>query len=135
MLFWSVCICTIVPESLILVRRHNYSLPVGHILLLDVDRNKDSEHHKAYEHKYVSFDIKTPRSVTFLFSLFQFQRWTHYVVIDFLEVTMFQADLKVKEIQLASDSQILKLKVCAIIYDSFCFPLDPDSLILTGPLL
>lgn len=70
MLYWSVCICTIVPESLILVRRHNYSLPVGHIVLLDVDRNKDSEHHKAYEHKYVSFDIKTPRSVTFLFSLF-----------------------------------------------------------------
>lgn len=135
MLYWSVCICTIVPEYLILVRRHNYSLPVGHILLLDVDRNKDSEHHKAYEHKYASFDIKTPRSVTVLFSLFQFQRWTHYVVIDFLEVTMFQADLEVKEIQLASDSQILKLKVCAIIYDSFCFPLDPDSLILTGPLL
>lgn len=47
MLIWSVCICTIVPESVILVRGHNYSLPVGHILPLDVVRNKDSEHYKA----------------------------------------------------------------------------------------
>lgn len=45
--------------------------------------------------------------------------------MDFLEVTMFQADLEVKEIQLASDSQILKLKVCASIYDSFLFSFGP----------
>lgn len=40
----------IVPEPAILVRGPNYSLPLGHILPLDVIRNKDSDHHKAYEH-------------------------------------------------------------------------------------
>lgn len=55
--------------------------------------------------------------------------------MDFLEVTMFQVDLEVKKIQLASDSQVLELKVCATTYDFFCFPLDPESLILAGQLL